>query len=42
VLELYADDPARFAPAIEALEGALTVDGERPAAAPLVVAQVGG
>jgi thymidine phosphorylase len=42
VLELYADDPARFAPAAEALEGALTVDGERPAAAPLVVAQVGG
>ena len=42
VLELYADDPERFAPAIEALEGALTVAGERPAAAPLVVAQVGG
>ncbi len=42
VLELHADDPARFAPAIDALEGALTVAGERPAGAPLIVAQVGG
>ena len=41
VLELYADDPGRFAPAIEALGGALAVAGERPPALPLIVDQVG-
>ena len=41
VLELYADDPDRFAPAIEALGGALAVAGERPPALPLIVDQVG-
>jgi thymidine phosphorylase len=40
VLELYADDPARFAPAAEALEGALTVAGEPLAAASLILEQV--
>ena len=30
VLELHADDPARFAPALEALEGALTIGREPP------------
>jgi thymidine phosphorylase len=40
VLELYADDPARFAPAAEALEGALTVAGEPLAAASLILDQV--
>ena len=41
VLELYADDPDRFAPAIEALSGALAVTSERPPALPLIVDQVG-
>ncbi len=41
VLELFADDPARFAPAAEALEGALTVAGEPPPALPLILDQVG-
>ena len=42
VLELYADDPARFAPALEAIDGALTIATEPPPPAPpLIVAQVG-
>jgi thymidine phosphorylase len=41
VLELHADDPARFAPALEALEGSLTIASEPPAAQPLIVDQVG-
>ena len=41
VLELYADDPDRFAPAIEALGGALAVASERPPGLPLIVDQVG-
>jgi thymidine phosphorylase len=41
VLELYADDPGRFAPALEALEGALTIGNEPPTAAPLVIDQIG-
>jgi thymidine phosphorylase len=41
VVELHADDPARFAPAIEALEGALTIAGEPPTTPPLIVGQVG-
>jgi thymidine phosphorylase len=47
VVELYADDPARFGPAVEALEafagaeGALTIAGEPPAASPLVLDQIG-
>jgi thymidine phosphorylase len=41
VVELYADDPARFAPAIEALDGALTIAGEPPAVPPLIADQVG-
>jgi thymidine phosphorylase len=41
VLELYADDPARFAAGAEALSGALTVTSERPPAQPLVLDQVG-
>ena len=42
ILELHADDPARFAPAAEALEtaGALTIGSEPPARAPLVVSVV--
>ncbi len=42
VLELHADDPARFGPAIEALSGALTIAGAPPPVAPLIVGQVGG
>jgi thymidine phosphorylase len=41
VLELYADDPARFGPAADALSGALTVAGEPLAAQPLILDQVG-
>jgi thymidine phosphorylase len=41
VLELFADDPARFALAAEALEGALTVASEPLAPAPLILDQVG-
>ncbi|HEX3712380.1 MAG TPA: thymidine phosphorylase [Trebonia sp.] len=42
VLELQADDPARFGPAAEALDGALTVASAPPPAAPLILDQVGG
>jgi thymidine phosphorylase len=42
VLELHADDPARFAPAIAALHDALTIGSEPPPKAPLVVDQVYG
>jgi thymidine phosphorylase len=42
VLELQADDPARFGPAAEALGGALTVASAPPPAAPLILDQVGG
>jgi len=41
VVELYADDPARFAPAIEALDGALVIASEPPPAVPLIVDQLG-
>ena len=41
VLELHADDPGRFAAALEALDGALTVSGEPPALPPLIVTQRG-
>ena len=43
VLELHTDDPARFAPALEALcvPGALAIGGERPPTMPLVMDQVG-
>ena len=41
VLELHADDPARFAGAVEALDGALTVADAPPAPQPLVIGQVG-
>jgi thymidine phosphorylase len=41
VLELHADDPARFAPALEALQGALAITSEPPPALPLVLDQVG-
>ena len=41
VLELHADDPGRFAPAIEALDGALSVTAEPPVLPPLIVTQVG-
>ncbi|HET9079946.1 MAG TPA: thymidine phosphorylase [Trebonia sp.] len=40
-LELHADDPARFAPAAEALEGALAITSEPPPALPLILGQVG-
>jgi thymidine phosphorylase len=40
-VELYADDPARFAPAAEALDGALTIASEPPPALPLILDQVG-
>ena len=41
VVELCADDPARFAPAVEALEGALTIAAEPPEARPLILGRVG-
>jgi thymidine phosphorylase len=41
VLELQADDPARFGPALEAIEGALAIGGEPPPPASLIVDQVG-
>jgi thymidine phosphorylase len=41
VLELHADDPARFAAAAEALDDALTVAGQPPAQRPLILDQVG-
>jgi thymidine phosphorylase len=41
VLELHADDPGRFAAALEALEGAVTLRREPPARAALIVDQVG-
>jgi thymidine phosphorylase len=41
VLELHADDPARFAPALEALDGALTIATEPPPRASLIVDQIG-
>ena len=44
VLELRADDPARFAAALQALAApaVVTIGGEPPPAVPLVIAQVGG
>ncbi len=43
ILELHADDPARFRPALEALEapGAFAIGDAPPAARPLIVGQVG-
>jgi thymidine phosphorylase len=41
VLELHADDPARFPSALEALDGALTIGPEPPPRLPLIVNQVG-
>ncbi len=41
VLELHADDPARFAAALAALEDAVTIGSEPPPQVPLVVDQVG-
>ena len=41
VLVLHADDPARFAPAAQALIGALTIGAKPPPEAPLVIDQVG-
>jgi thymidine phosphorylase len=44
ILELRADDPARFAAALEALgsAGVVTIAGEPPPPVPLVVEEVGG
>jgi thymidine phosphorylase len=41
VLELQADDRGRFAAALEAVEGAVTIGSEPPARASLIVDQVG-
>ena len=41
VLELHADDPDRFAAALEAVEGAVTIGREPPARTALIVDQVG-
>jgi thymidine phosphorylase len=41
VLELHADDPARFAPALQALDGALTIGTEPPPRQSLIVASTG-
>jgi thymidine phosphorylase len=42
VVELHADDPGRFAAALDALDGALTVTPEPPPLRPLIVARLGG
>jgi thymidine phosphorylase len=42
VLELHADEPARFGPALEALEGALTIGYDQPSVESLIVDRVGG
>jgi thymidine phosphorylase len=42
VLELHADEPARFGPALEALEGALMIGYDQPSVESLIVDQVGG
>jgi thymidine phosphorylase len=42
VLELHADEPDRFGPALEALEGALTIGYDQPSVESLIVDQVGG
>jgi thymidine phosphorylase len=42
VLELHADEPARFGAALEALEGALTIGYDQPSVESLIVDQVGG
>jgi thymidine phosphorylase len=41
VLELYTDDPARFGPAADALDGALTIASAPSPAPPLILDQVG-
>jgi len=41
VLELHADDPARFSPALEALEGALEISREQTSAGNLVIDAIG-
>ncbi|HEX4290985.1 MAG TPA: thymidine phosphorylase, partial [Trebonia sp.] len=41
VLELHADDPGRFAAALEAVEGAVTIGREPPARTALILDQVG-
>ena len=41
VLELHADDPARFPSALEALEGALAISGERTPAENLIIDAIG-
>jgi thymidine phosphorylase len=41
VVELHADDPARFGPAIDALRGSLSIGSEPPPTAPLVIDEVG-
>jgi thymidine phosphorylase len=40
VLELHADAPARFAPALEALDNALTIGPQPPPRVPLIVASL--
>jgi thymidine phosphorylase len=42
LLELRADDPQRFGPALAALEGAVAIGEEPPALPSLVIEQVGG
>jgi thymidine phosphorylase len=41
VVELQADDPARFGPALEAIEGALAIGSKPPPRTSLIVEQVG-
>ena len=41
VLELHADEPARFGPALEAIEDALTISSEQPSIGYPIVDQVG-
>jgi thymidine phosphorylase len=40
LLELHADDPARFAAAVEALDGAIVIGDEPPEPAPLIIDRI--
>ncbi len=42
VLELRADDESRFARAVTALEGAIEIGEQPPAAGPLVIERIAG
>jgi thymidine phosphorylase len=41
ILELHADDPARFGAAVDALNGAIEIGGEPPEPRPIVLERIG-